>query len=153
MWIAVYGAGGGIPAAAYFKTTKDKPPIIDQTLYWVKAASEDEAIYFCGVVNSPALLERIVEYLPEGAFGDRHLHTLPARAVPEYDPSNARHVDVVERTRALISDLHDVAEASEVVASYLKTNLPMTYRRRKLRGVIKALASYSAYCTACTALY
>lgn len=153
MWVAVYGAGGGIPAAAYFNASKEKPQIIDQTLYWVGCASEEEAIYFCGVVNSPALLERIVDYLPEGAFGDRHLHTLPARAVPEYDPANARHMDVLEQTRAVISELHDVAQTNEVVASYLTTHRSMTYRRRKLREVITTLDSYNAYCNACAALY
>ena len=153
-WIAVYGAGGGIPTAAYFNTAiHDRPPIIDQTLYWAECVSEDEAIYFCGVVNSPVLLERIVEYVPEGAFGDRHLHTLPARAVPVYDPSNPRHAVVVERTRALITELHTVAGANQVVASYFTTEQPMTFRRQKLRAVIENLASYNAYYTACEALY
>ena len=149
----MYGAGGGIPAAAYFQAAQGKPPIIDQTLYWAECASQEEAIYFCGVVNSQSLLSRIAEFIPEGEFGDRHLHTLPARAVPEYDPTNARHAAAVACTRALVSELQGAAGASETVASYFTTEVSMAVRRRRLRGVIEQLSSYGAYASACEALY
>ncbi len=152
-WIAVYGAGGGIPAAAYFKIVDEKPPIIDQTLYWTECHSEDEAVYFCGVANSQALLSRIANLMPAGEFGDRHLHTLPTRFMPVFDPTDFRHLDVVEYTRTLIAELKELADLNPTVASYLSTEIEMKTRRRLLRQELQRLDSYHGYANACETLF
>ena len=102
-WGVVYGSGGGIPAAAYARIGEN-PAILDQTLYGFRV--EDEALYFCGVVNSLALRERIACFIPEGKFAGRHLHTLPQDETPRYDRNNPAHAEVVAATRALVDELN-----------------------------------------------
>ena len=152
-WIALYGAGGGIPAAAYFRIVDDKPPIIDQTLYWAECRSEEEAIYFCGVINSQALLSRIADLMPGGEFGDRHLHTLPTLFIPEFDPTNAQHAYLVECTHSLLVELRDLANHDLTIASYFTTKTEMTIRRRRLRKELTYLDSYHSYSNACEDLF
>lgn len=152
-WIVVYGAGGGIPAAAHFYADESPPAIIDQTLYWADCGSEEEALYFAGMLNSPALLERIDGYIPAGAFGDRHLHTLPARAVPEFDPANMQHIAVVDAVDALICELHLAADADPDVAASFATEVSMPTRRRRVRNALRRLNAWDEYETACSAAY
>jgi len=153
-WLIVYGAGGGIPAAAYQPiASPDDRVIIDQTLYWALVETEEEAIYVCGLINSKALLSRIKDFIPEGEFGDRHLHTLPARAVPQYDPSDETHVAVVEATRHLISDLHQLRSEDESVEILFTTAVSMPIRRRRLRERISLLPHYRDFEIVCNRVY
>ena len=152
-WIVVYGAGGGTPAAAHFYADDSPPVIIDQTLYWAECGSEDEALYFAGMINSPAVLERMDGFIPAGAFGGRHLHTLPARAVPEYDPANSKHNAVVDAVNALISELHSAAITDTDVAGGFTTAVSMPTRRNRLRAVLRRLNAWDGYENACSAAY
>jgi hypothetical protein len=153
-WLVVYGAGGGIPAAAHVRvgTFGEDPPVIDQTLYWMTTASEDEAAYLAGMINSEALLNRIADFIPEGAFGDRHLHTLPSRAVPQYDPADDAHARVVSSTRSLIDQL-DRRRNEPRVRELFTTEVSMTTRRTRLRAVLRALRGYRDYSAACEDVY
>ena len=155
-WLVVYGAGGGIPAAAFSKISSfgSEHPVIDQTLYWVVIGNENEALFLVGVINSDVLLERIADFIPQGDFGDRHLHTLPSMAVPQYDPSDEVHERVVTSTRALYSELHAYRNSSDTKIKQLFTNeISMTVRRRRLRKLIKQLASFDEYAASCRQLY
>lgn len=153
-WLVVYGAGGGIPAAAcaQVRVLGDVPPVIDQTLYWILTENEDEAVFLTGLINSESLLERIADFIPEGDFGDRHLHTLPSKAVPQYDAADETHARVVDATRQLISELNGhrhVAPDGELFT----IDVPMVSRRSRLRALIKSLESYHEYEAACAGLY
>jgi methylase of polypeptide subunit release factors len=153
-WLVVYGAGGGIPAAAYaqVRTFGDVPPVIDQTLYWILTEDEDEAVFLTGLINSESLLERIADFIPEGDFGDRHLHTLPSKAVPQYDAADDTHARVVSAARPLIIELNEhrhVAGEGELFT----IEVPMVSRRSRLRALVKSLESYDEYAAACAGLY
>ncbi len=39
-------------------------------------SSEDEAIYITALINSPAVIDVIVEHQPRGAFGERSSHSI-----------------------------------------------------------------------------
>ena len=81
-YLVVNGAGGGIACAASL-ALEDLPNIVvDQTLYWMVASTEDEAWYRVGLMNSKAVTDIIREFNPSGAFGERHLHTLPKSGNP-----------------------------------------------------------------------
>ncbi|WP_156426686.1 hypothetical protein [Mycobacterium sp. IS-3022] len=148
-YLVVYGAGGEIPSAAYVSLAEysGELPLIDQTLYWILVVSEDEAVYMCGLINNPSLAEYIRPYVPQGAFGGRHLHTLPPKAIPIFDATNSDHVAVVAETRALIGELE-----REVFPS-VTTDGTLAQRRTATRRLIASLPSYGAYDTACANLY
>jgi hypothetical protein len=153
-WLVVYGAGGGIPAAACARVRdlSDRAVVIDQTLYWATVSTEDEAVYIVGLINNDALRERIEPFVPEGEFGDRHLHTLPSKAVPEWDPTNEAHIEVARTSRAIRDRLREL-RSDEYVATLFAPQLGLGVRRRRLRALIRSLDVYPAYDSACRALY
>ena len=150
-WLVLYGAGGSLPAAAYLQIG-DPPPILDQTLYGFATESEDEALYFCGAVNSPALHESIRFFVPEGRYGGRHLHTLPTDATPRFDGANDEHREVVAATRALVHELNGL-RADPEVASLFTTTISLRVRRRRVREVLEGLDAFDRYDAATRALY
>jgi hypothetical protein len=85
------GAGGGISCAACLPVNGHEDIVIDQTVYWRLVASSGEAWYRVGLLNSDAITEAIRPFNPQGEFGERHLHTLPHRVLPVFDPSNEDH--------------------------------------------------------------
>ncbi|MEC8023191.1 MAG: N-6 DNA methylase [Myxococcota bacterium] len=153
-WLVVYGAGGGIPAAAHVPVPEfgDTPPLIDQTLYWITTDNEDEALFLVGLINSDVLLERISDFIPEGDFGDRHLHTLPSKALPQFDPANEYHADVVSACRFLIQELNGHRNEIKTRALFT-TEISMIVRRRRLRTLIRGLDAFEDYSLACQTMY
>lgn len=154
-WLVFMGAGGdyvcaGCADASSYGAGK---LVVDQTLYWASVESEDEALYLVGLLNSDAVNEIIKEFQPRGQFGARHVHTLPVGVTPEYDPSYAAHADVVEKTRALLSQWADAKTADPEISGLLDPNKSLAQRRRKLRLKIQALPGYSDYALACRNLY
>ena len=154
-FLVLYGAGGGIPAAAYanlatYGTTP--PPIIDQTLYWMHVTTEDEAQYLTGMINSGILRELLKGLIPQGAFGDRHLHTLPSKAIPKFDPTDTTHQSVVAATRCVISDLQPALTGQDTKHLF-SPNRGLAQRRSAVRGLIENLPSNHAYEEACLEAY
>jgi methylase of polypeptide subunit release factors len=153
-YLFVQGAGGGVPCAAYaplsdFNTSR---LIIDQTLYWSVVDDEDEAIYLVGLFNSDALNTLIAEFQPQGAFGRRHVHELPAKVTPGFDKTDPVHVAVVSATRKLVAE-YAAARTKNPADEYADPNQDLSRRRRKLRELLRGLPSFSPYDTACHALY
>ena len=109
-------------------------------------------MFLTGLINSDSLLERIADFIPKGDFGDRHLHTLPSKAVPQYDPADEAHARVISATRSLIIELegrrHIVGQGE-----LFTIEVPMASRRSRLRALMKSLGSYGEYAAACAALY
>lgn len=84
-WLVLSNAGGANPCSAYIDLDEIDATklIIDQTLYWYLADSEDEAIYITGMLNSDALSDLISDFQPDGGFGKRHIHTIPYKVSTE----------------------------------------------------------------------
>jgi len=152
-FIVMTGAGGGKVCAAYIAASdRDfNRLIIDQTIYWAQITSENEAIYLTGLLNSEAISSIIREFQPRGAFGERHVHTLPFGVTPPYDESQTLHVAVVDATRNLIAEYN---ETRDTFSSLLNPNQgSLSSRRRTIFQEIKHLTSYESYEQACRDLY
>lgn len=156
------GAGGGILCSAYInlENVDATKLLIDQTLYWNVVDSEAEAIYLTGIFNSQAINSVIANFIPQGKFGGRHLHTLPFIVTPEFDNEEEKHINVVEATSTLIAELYtkndelDEFIDKQVVFGAFDASLTLTWRRRKIREFIKTkLNSYTTYENACHKLF
>lgn len=156
-FIVMTGAGGKNVCAAYINLDNESiitdRLIIDQTIYWAHVDTEDEAIYLTGLFNSEAINSIIQEFQPRGAFGERHIHTLPFGVTPPYDASQVAHQDVVEKTSNLISEYDELLQDSDITELLDPNTSALTRRRRILVAHIKSLTSYQEYEEACRALY
>jgi len=148
-WVVLYGAGGGYVAAACVPAKNLTGTALDQTLYWLTVADKDEALFITGVLNSDALRELIGEFLPEGQFGDRHLHTTPIRAVPSFNAADPAHQAVVSATNTLRLELLKHCHTDSNAGRLLTTEIAMVERRTRLREVLKNLPSFATYADAC----
>lgn len=107
----VYGAGGKNIAAAVVDTSQATHPFInDQTLYMWEAEDEAEAWYVCGMLNSDPLNEAIKSKQAKGDFGEQHIHKLPLRLIPRFDPSDSDHQKVVDEAQRLAEKAIDLCE-------------------------------------------
>ena len=150
-YLVLSSAGGSNPCAAYINLNEyDRSQlVIDQTLYWYLAATEDEAIYITGLINSPALWEAISDFQPEGGFGRRHIHTLPYKIIPAFNLENDSHIEVIKATKALMEEWNTICE-SESYRKLLDPNSgELPYRRRRQQAKMKELEAYERYVTAC----
>jgi hypothetical protein len=96
-----YGAGGTYPCAGIqqLDPEADRPFIADQTTYVCALDDEDEAYYLVGMLNAPVLAQIIEPFQAKGGFGPRHIHSLPASAIPPFDSTGLAHQRVVELSR------------------------------------------------------
>lgn len=154
-WIVFMGAGGNYVCSAYVDAKNFSPEklIIDQTLYWAEVATEDEAIYLTGLLNSEAVNMVIKEFQPRGQFGPRHVHKLPIGVTPKYNPLDSAHIDVVEKTRQLLNEWNLAKSENSNILALLDPNKPLPQRRRKLRTLIQSLSTYPDYALAARNLY
>lgn len=144
-YLVVNGAGGGIACSACLSLRDWRNLVIDQTLYWRVVPSRSEAWFRVGLMNSDALTRATQAFNPEGEFGERHLHTLPNRLVPEFDQENAAHISV-----------SDSAEQLNLLATELLTSDPqiadseksLSSRRRRLRDKLSATEPFKTLETA-----
>lgn len=153
-WLVLSNAGGTNPCAAYIDLDKmDKNRlIIDQTLYWYLAESEEEALYIVGILNSATLSAAISDFQPQGGFGARHIHTIPYKIIPRFDETDDAHMDVVAKIKDVIAEW-TVCCSSEKTGKYLYPNSgSLNSRRRKLQTAIKTLDSYEIYEEACSSI-
>ena len=131
--IVIAGAGGKHICAACLPAADAKDIVIDQTLYWKVIASADEAWFCVGMLNSHAMTEAITPFNPKGAFGERHIHALPYRLMPAFDPSNDDHL----RIAALARETAAIARAAVGKDEYLSDpSRALTRRRSKLRSTL-----------------
>lgn len=150
-WLVLSNAGGTNPCAAFIDldTLERNKLIVDQTLYWYLAESEEEAIYIVGILNSTTLSAAISDFQPQGGFGARHIHTIPYKIIPRFNANDNAHMDLIKATRGLITEWNDFCK-TDSVGNYLKPNSgSLNSRRRKLQTAIKSMASYNEYEEAC----
>lgn len=155
-WLVFRGAGGGLVCAAYAsaKSYEAAKLIVDQTLYWTAASTEDEAIYLTGLFNSGAIKAVIEPFQPCGSFGERHIHKLADQITPPYDAGNKTHADVVAKTKSLLSEWRHAERTDLKIQKLWDSNEgSLASRRSKARKILKELAAYPAYDLACRKLY
>lgn len=156
-WLVFMGAGGSNVCAAYSRASNfnQYKTVIDQTLYWAEVKTEDEAIYLTGLLNSVSVNEVIKEFQPRGQFGARHIHKLPLGVTPLFDFENPAHVEVVTKTRQLITEwatfkIDNVA----IVQNLLDPNKSKLHiRRKKIKEILIALPAWMDYENTCKAVY
>lgn len=153
-WLVLSNAGGTNPCAAFIDLNKmdRKKLIVDQTLYWYLADSEEEAIYIVGLLNSVTLSAAISDFQPQGGFGARHIHTIPYKIIPRYDETDDAHLEVVTRTRELTAEWTEYYR-SEKVGKYISPNSgSLNSRRCKLQTALKTMTSYEKYEKSCSSI-
>ena len=147
--LMVVGAGGKYICAATIPLEETANLVVDQTLYWQVIGGQEEAWYRVGVLNSDALTQAITPFNPRGAFGERHIHSLPYRLVPPYDQAVDEHVRIAElseRTAKIVRQI--VAEDN-----YLRDpRRALHVRRSKVRKELKSTPEYMELDFLCSAL-
>lgn len=150
-YLVLSSASGSNPCAAYIDLRQfDRNRlVIDQTLYWHLSETEDEAIYISGLLNSAALWEAISDFQPEGGFGKRHIHTLPYKIIPAFDPDDDAQREVIEATKDLMEEWKVVCESDQYKNLLGPNSGTLPSRRRRQQSRIRELASYGRYAAAC----
>jgi hypothetical protein len=138
-YLVLNGAGGGVACAAMLAISEALDIVVDQTLYWSLVDTEDEAWYRVGLINTDAL-RAIREFVPEGELGPRHLHTLPNRVIPRFDPSNLDHTQVRDLAKRLSALVGPFIAADTAISDPSK---PIASRRRCLRNRLMQLAEFT----------
>ncbi|MBQ6411920.1 MAG: N-6 DNA methylase [Ruminococcus sp.] len=154
-WMVLSSASGANPCATYIKLDDfdSERLVIDQTLYWFVTDSEEEATFITGLLNSTVLAESISDFQPEGGFGKRHIHSLPYKIIPSFNPEDETHLEVVSATRELISEWRTICENDDIFEATLNPNKgTLNSRRRKQQGKIKTLESFERYDLACSSV-
>nr|WP_301144031.1 hypothetical protein [Citrobacter freundii] len=153
-WLVFASAGGKLPCAAYVRGDQipcDKT-VIDQTLYWGRVTTEDEAIYITALINSQAVIKVIKEHQPRGAFGERHIHKLAFDRTPAFDAANPDHRALVDAAKALLSEWA-TRRTQPDMQPMLSPQKHMITRRKKIRAALEQLPGWDAYQEACARLY
>ena len=139
-YLVLNGAGGGVACAACLSLADYEDIVIDQTLYWTLVNTEQEAWYRVGLINTEVLTEAIREFNPEGELGPRHLHTLPNRVIPVFNPNNTDHIEVSNLARQISDTARPLITGDENISDPLRS---ISARRRRLRNTLKELPEYS----------
>ena len=153
-WLVLSNAGGANPCASYIDmNTLDKNKlIIDQTLYWYLAESEDEALFVVGILNSATLSAAISDFQPQGGFGARHIHTIPYKIIPQFNADDDSHREVVTMTKQIISEWNGYCNSDKIRKYILPNSGSLNSRRRKLQTALKTMPSYKKYEEACASI-
>lgn len=153
-WLVFASAGGKLPCAAYVRGDQipcDKT-VIDQTLYWGRVTTEDEAIYITALINSQAVIKVIKAHQPRGAFGERHIHKLAFDRTPAFDAENPDHRALVDAAKALLSEWA-TRRTQPDMQPMLSPQKHMITRRKRIRAALEQLPGWDAYQAACARLY
>ena len=138
-FLVVAGAGGKYICAACIPVSAVADIVIDQTLYWQVVSGNQHAWYLAGILNSNAMTQAILPFNPKGAFGERHVHALPYRLLPQFDVSNIDHA----RIAALAEQIAAKAQAAIASDGYLRDpNKALHVRRRKLRELLYSTTEF-----------
>lgn len=154
-WRVVYGAGGTNIAATAFRVddiSRKGRLAIDQTLYWRGVSTEDEALYYMGLLNSDAINDSIKSFQPEGEFGERHIHSLPWVLMDTFDPSNEQHQEIVSKTRKMVSAVAALCDKEPRVHKLTQLGSRLSSRRGKFRSIIKEMPEFKELDKACRML-
>ena len=153
-YLVVAGAGGKYICAACVPLEEASNLVVDQTLYWQVFGDADEAWYRVGMLNSHAMTEATIPFNPKGAFGERHIHSLPYRLMPPFDPEideHARIPDLAQRTaetvRCIVAEdpyLRDPSRALHVRRGKVREHLVSTPEYQELEGLCSVILGTTA---------
>ena len=119
----IYSKAGTNPAACVLRVD---PAVIENTLYWSAATTEEEAHYVTAILNSETTRQRAESYQARGQWGARHfdkvMFNLP---IPRFKEGNRLHNALAEAAR----------EAETIAAS---VPLPENIKFQRARGLIRA---------------
>ena len=155
-YLVFTGTSGGIVCSAHVETDSFNVNklIVDQTLNWTRVGTEDEAIYLTGLFNSEAINQVIQDFQPEGAFGKRHIHSLPFGVTPPYNETDPAHQSVVVSTRRLLAEYEQLKLGDTELQRNLDPNRGALARRRLIiKAKLVELPSYREFADACRTLY
>jgi hypothetical protein len=138
-YLLLSGAGGKHICAACISMADAQDLIIDQTLYWQIFDNEIEAWYRVGMMNSYAMTEAISPFNPRGDFSERHVHTLPYRLMPPFDPANEDHLKIAEMAQELAKATQAIIDRDEYLNDPSRS-LPA--RRLKLRKILAEVDNF-----------
>ena len=144
-YLVLYGAGGANICSACLKIGDADKLVVDQTLYWTTVPSEDEAMYLSGMLNCPLLNEIISAFQTQGAFGKRHVHTLPLSYIPRFDPNDGIMESFVQTVYSLCSVLGKAISVHELNPNAAT----LVSRRRKVVRAMQNMPSYAGYVEFC----
>lgn len=153
-FIVCCGTGGEHVCAHYIKSTDYDFTrlIIDQTINYYIANSENEAIYLVGLLNNSLISNAINVFQTEGNFGARHIHSLPYRVIEKYNDQEPLHLAVVDKTVVLMTEL-EALYANTNDRNIERLRIPnessIASKRLKTRELIKSLNAYAEYYDAC----
>lgn len=151
-WLVLSSAGGSNPCAACLPLSGlDRSRIvIDQTLYWHMARSEDEAVYITALLNSTLLSRAIKDFQPDGGRGKRHIHTIPYKVIQPFDDENPAHQKLVRQARILMAEWSQLCRDGKFAALLHPNSGSLNKRRRQQQDAIRKLPGYEDYEAACS---
>ncbi len=118
-----YTKAGSQPAACILR---DRNSVVENLLYWMAPAGEDEAHYLIAILNSETARARAEHYQARGQWGARHfdkvMFNLP---IPRFDGAKQLHLDLAAAA----------AQAEEAAAL---VELPEGVKFQRARGLIRA---------------
>lgn len=153
-YLVVAGAGGKYICAACVSLEEAPGLVVDQTLYWQVFADAAEAWYRVGMLNSYAMTEATIPFNPKGAFGERHIHSLPYRLMPPFDAAIEEHAripdlaqragEIVRRLVAADAYLRDPSRALHVRRGKVREHLASTPEYQELEYLCSVILGTTA---------
>ncbi len=111
----IYSKSGMHMVAARLELSK---AVVNDSLYWARVGSEDEALYLCAILNSKALTDAVrplMSYGKDERHFDKYVWQL---GIPEFSPASQVHEDLAHLGREIE---RFVAELSIPTESYFVT--------------------------------
>ena len=134
--LIISGAGGKHICAACLSVPDVLDLVIDQTLYWKVFVEADEAWFVVAMLNSQAMTEAIMPFNPKCNFGERHIHTLPYRLMPAFDPTNEEHLRIAELAREIARTAREFVAVDEYLGNPYRA---LQRRRARLRDKLRSV--------------
>ena len=148
-FLVINGAGGKYICAACVALEDAQRLIIDQTLYWQVISDPYEAWYLVGMLNSDAMTQAVAPFNPKGAFGERHIHALPHRLMPPYDPVVDEHARISEIARNVADEVRNMVATDAFLQDPTR---PLHLRRSKVRRQLMAMSQLKELESLCAVL-
>ncbi len=135
--VRIVYASSGKPTAALLG---DDAAIVDNTLFWVTCRDRDEADYLLAIINSDALYQATIPFMPKGLFGARHVQKhLWKLPIPAFDPGDELHMEIASTGAAAAEGAAALyAELCAEAEKHAKGPPTVTLARRELRNWLAA---------------
>ncbi len=93
----VCASSGTLPTACILR---DQRAIVENSLYWTRCRTLNEAFYLTAILNAESLRRRIAAMQSRGQWGARHIHKLMfTQPIALYDPAQPLHQEIATAGR------------------------------------------------------